>query len=54
MFGSLIEVNMIPAYIMGVLTLFRRDVLLKIGGFITSFLFGYEDIDIAWRLYLGI
>jgi len=42
-----------PVYIMGVLTLFRRDVLLRIGGFDVSYLFGYEDIDITWRLYLA-
>ncbi len=42
-----------PAYIIGVLTLFRRDILLKVGGFDTSYLFGYEDIDIGWRLYLA-
>jgi GT2 family glycosyltransferase len=42
-----------PAYIMGVLTLFRRDILLKLGGFDLSYLFGYEDIDIAWRIYLA-
>jgi GT2 family glycosyltransferase len=41
-----------PAYIMGVLTLFRRDILLKVGGFDISYLFGYEDIDVGWRLYL--
>jgi GT2 family glycosyltransferase len=41
------------AYIMGVLTIFRRDVLLKIGGFDISYVFGYEDIDVGWRLYLA-
>jgi GT2 family glycosyltransferase len=40
-------------YIMGVLTIFRRDVLLRVGGFDTSYIFGYEDIDIGWRLYLA-
>ena len=42
-----------PVYIMGVLTLFRRDILLKLGGFDLSYIFGYEDIDIAWRIYLA-
>jgi GT2 family glycosyltransferase len=42
-----------PAYIIGVLTLFRRDILLKVGGFDTSYLFGYDDMDIGWRLYLA-
>jgi len=42
-----------PAYIIGVLTLFRRDILLKVGGFDTSYLFGYEDMDVGWRLYLA-
>ncbi|MBS7649588.1 MAG: glycosyltransferase [Candidatus Bathyarchaeia archaeon] len=40
-------------YIMGVLTIFRRDILIKIGGFDLSYIFGYEDIDIGWRLYLA-
>jgi GT2 family glycosyltransferase len=42
-----------PVYIMGVLTIFRRDLLLRIGGFDLLYIFGYEDIDIAWRLYLA-
>jgi GT2 family glycosyltransferase len=42
-----------PVYIMGVLTIFRRDLLLNIGGFDLSYIFGYEDIDVAWRLYLA-
>jgi GT2 family glycosyltransferase len=42
-----------PAYIMGVLTFFKRDVLLKLGGFDISYIFGYEDIDIGWRIYLA-
>ena len=42
-----------PTYIMGVLTIFRRDILLEIGGFDLSYIFGYEDIDIGWRLYLA-
>ena len=42
-----------PAYIMGVLTIFKRDVLLKLGGFDTSYIYGYEDIDIGWRIYLA-
>ena len=42
-----------PAYIFGVLTVFRRDILMKIGGFDTSYLFGYEDIDLGWRLNLA-
>jgi len=42
-----------PAYIMGVLTIFRKDKFLEVGGFDISFIFGYEDIDIAWRLYLA-
>jgi len=42
-----------PVYIMGVLTIFRKDKLLEVGGFDTSFIFGYEDIDVAWRLYLA-
>jgi GT2 family glycosyltransferase len=42
-----------PVYIFGVLTIFRKDLLLKIGGFDLSYIFGYEDIDIAWRLYLA-
>lgn len=40
-------------YIFGVLTLFKRDILLKIGGFDASYIFGYEDIDLGWRLYLA-
>jgi len=42
-----------PVYIMGALTIFRRDKLLEIGGFDLSYIFGYEDIDVAWRLYLA-
>jgi len=42
-----------PVYIMGVLTIFKRDILLKLGGFDTSYMFGYEDIDIGWRIYLA-
>jgi GT2 family glycosyltransferase len=42
-----------PVCIMGALTIFRRDLLLKIGGFDLSYIFGYEDIDVAWRLYLA-
>ena len=42
-----------PVYIMGVLTIFKRDKLLEIGGFDLSYIFGYEDIDVAWRLYLA-
>ncbi len=42
-----------PVYITGVLTLFRRDRILSIGGFDLSYIFGYEDIDVAWRLYLA-
>jgi GT2 family glycosyltransferase len=42
-----------PAYIVGVLTIFRRDVLLKLGGFDISYIFGYEDIDVGWRIYLA-
>jgi GT2 family glycosyltransferase len=42
-----------PVYITGVLTIFRRDVFLRIGGFDLSYIFGYEDIDIGWRLYLA-
>lgn len=41
-----------PTYIIGVITIFRRDVLLKVGGFDLSYLYGYEDIDLGWRLYL--
>jgi GT2 family glycosyltransferase len=40
-------------YIMGVLTIFRRDILLKLGGFDISYIFGYEDIDLGWRIYLA-
>jgi GT2 family glycosyltransferase len=36
----------------GVNTIFKRDIFFKVGGFDTSFLFGYEDIDLGWRLYL--
>jgi GT2 family glycosyltransferase len=39
-------------YEFGVSTIFRRDTFFKVGGFDTSFLFGYEDIDLGWRLYL--
>jgi len=39
-------------YEFGVSTIFRRDIFFKVGGFDTSFLFGYEDIDLGWRLYL--
>ena len=42
-----------PIYIIGVITVFKRDILLKVGGFDVSYLFGYEDIDIGWRLYLA-
>jgi GT2 family glycosyltransferase len=42
-----------PTYIMGVLTIFRRDILLEIGGFDLSYIFSYEDIDVGWRLYLA-
>lgn len=39
-------------YIMGVLTIFKKDILIKSGGFDPLYVFGYEDIDLAWRLYL--
>jgi len=42
-----------PTYIIGVITIFRKDVFLKIGGFDLSYIYGYEDIDIGWRLYLA-
>jgi len=42
-----------PIYIIGVITIFRRDKLLEIGGFDLSYMFGYEDIDVGWRLYLA-
>lgn len=42
-----------PVYIFGVLTIFRRDVLLKVGAFDLSYIYGYEDIDLGWRLYLS-
>ncbi|MEM2703847.1 MAG: glycosyltransferase family 2 protein [Candidatus Bathyarchaeia archaeon] len=42
-----------PAYIFGVLTIFKRNILIKVGGFDTSYLFGYEDIDLGWRLNLA-
>ncbi len=41
-----------PVYIMGVLTFFRKDILIRSGGFDPYFIFGYEDIDLGWRLYL--
>jgi len=41
-----------PAYIIAALTLFKKDVLIKCGGFDPYFIFGYEDIDLGWRLYL--
>ncbi len=41
-----------PVYIMGQ-TLYKRDILLKLGGFDPSYIFGYEDIDFGWRLYLA-
>lgn len=40
-------------YVFGVTTFLRRDVFLKVGGLDTTFLFGYDDIDIGWRLYLA-
>lgn len=43
----------VPAYVMGVLTFFRKEVLLKVGGFDPLFIFGYDDIDLGWRLYLA-
>jgi GT2 family glycosyltransferase len=42
-----------PSYIMCASTLFRRDVLLRIGNFDVSYLFGYEDADVTWRIYLA-
>jgi GT2 family glycosyltransferase len=40
-------------YIMGVLTFFRKSTMIEIGGFDTSFGYGYEDIDLGWRFYLS-
>lgn len=40
-------------YIFCALTIFRRDALMKVGGFDPSYIFGYEDIDLSWRLYLA-
>jgi len=40
-------------YIFAALTIFKRDILMKIGGFDTSYIFGYEDIDLGWRLNLA-
>jgi GT2 family glycosyltransferase len=40
-------------YVFCATAIIRRDILLKIGGFDTSLLFGYEDIDMCWRLYLA-
>jgi len=42
-----------PSYIMCASTLFRRDVLLRIGNFDVTYLFGYEDADVTWRIYLA-
>jgi GT2 family glycosyltransferase len=39
-------------YIIGVVTIFRKDLLTKIGGFDKSYFYGYEDIDIGWRIYM--
>lgn len=41
------------AYIIGVLTIFRKDIVMKVGGFDISYLFGYEDIDLGWRLNIA-
>ena len=41
-----------PVYIIGVLTFFKRDILIRCGGFDPYYIFGYEDIDLGWRLYL--
>jgi len=40
-------------YIFAALTIFKRDILMKIGGFDASYIFGYEDIDLGWRLNLS-
>ena len=42
-----------PIYVVGVITIFKKDILLKVGGFDISYLFGYEDVDVGWRLYLA-
>jgi len=41
-----------PIYIIGILTFFKKDALLKSGAFDPYYIFGYEDIDLGWRLYL--
>ncbi len=40
-------------YIFAAQTIFKRDILMKIGGFDTSYIFGYEDIELCWRLNLA-
>lgn len=41
-----------PVYIIGVQSLYKRDILIKCGGFDPYYIYGYEDIDLGWRLYL--
>ncbi|MEM0262219.1 MAG: glycosyltransferase family 2 protein [Nitrososphaerota archaeon] len=40
-------------YIFAALTIFNRDILMKVGGFDISYIFGYEEIDLCWRLNLS-
>ncbi len=41
-----------PIFIFGILTFFERDALIKSGAFDPYYIFGYEDNDLGWRLYL--